>query len=118
MASLTSLSSVNSLQATLAFAQRKVQQDQNQVQQDNDRLAQSRLQLDRDQQQVRQTQQQSQQAEQTASAEAAAPKPVNTSQAIQIPVPAQQAVTSNFLNNQPQLNAQGQTIGRLINVTA
>ncbi len=118
MASLASLTSVSSLQSTIAFAERKVQQGQNQVQQDSDRLAQSRLQLDRDQEQVRQAQQQSRQAGQSEAAAAATPKPVNTSQAIQIPVPTQQVVASNFLNHQPQINAQGQTIGRLINVTA
>lgn len=117
---MATVDSISSLQSTITVAQRKVQQSQNQVQEDNARLAQSRVQLGRDQEQVRQAQQQSTQTRQIQAAEAATPPAVDLSRAIQLPA-TQQVASSGFdaLNQrQPQLNAQGQTIGRLINVTA
>lgn len=116
---MATVDSISSLQSTITVAQRKVQQSQNQVQEDNARLAQSRVQLGRDQEQVRQAQQQSTQTRQIQAAETATPPAVDLSRAIQLPTT--QVASSGFdaLNQrQPQLNAQGQTIGRLINVTA
>jgi hypothetical protein len=78
----------NNLAASLALAEGQVQRDQSQVQADGARLGQSQAQLVRDQRQLSATQDQS-----------------------QAPAQAPQAA-------QAQLNAQGQTIGKLINIVA
>jgi len=82
---VVTLTSVNNLQASLATAQRRVEQGQNQVQRDSEQLAQSRQLL-------------------------------ALEQAIKVAVP-QQAIPA-APKSTPQLNGYGQTLGRLIDVTA
>lgn len=111
---MASLSSINSLQANLATAQRRVEQGQNQVQRDSEQLADSRRQLIKEKEQLSDTQRSSQQA-QASSAEPI--KVPQLDQAIKVAVPQQLAFNSAQVA-QPQLNSFGQSIGRLINVTA
>ena len=103
MATLTSVSS--SLNVSLAVAERQVQRDQSQVQEDSDRLDQSQAQLVRDQRQLSSVQEES--------------------RATRAPVTAQpnraNAILPSTVTVDPtkaQLNAQGQTIGTLINIVA
>ena len=111
---MASLSSINSLQASLATAQRRVEQGQNQVQRDSEQLADSRRQLIKEKEQLSDTQRSSQQA-QASSAEPI--KVPQLDQAIKGAVP-QQLGPNSAQPLQPQLNSFGQSIGRLINVTA
>ncbi|MGK5035734.1 hypothetical protein [Janthinobacterium sp. LB3P118] len=106
---MVTLTSVNNLQASLATAQRRVEQGQNHVQRDSEQLAQSRQSLAREQESLSQTQRSSQQAP-------AAVKAPQLEQAIKVAVPQQAAPAAP--KSTPQLNSYGQTLGRLINVTA
>jgi len=106
---VVTLTSVNNLQASLATAQRRVEQGQNQVQRDSEQLAQSRQSLAREQESLSQTQRSSQQAP-------AAVKAPQLDQAIKVAVPQQAAPAAPKIT--PQLNSYGQTLGRLIDVTA
>jgi hypothetical protein len=101
---VASLSSINSLQASLATAQRRVEQGQNQVQRDSQQLADSQRQLVKQKEQLSDTQRSTQQAQANSQAPIKVPQ---LEQAIKVAVPAQ-----------PQLNSFGQSIGRLINTTA
>lgn len=109
---MASLSSINSLQASLATAQRRVEQGQNQVQRDSEQLADSHRQLIKEKEQLSDTQRSTQQA-QASSAEPI--KVPQLDQAIRVAVPSQLGINSTA---QPQLNSFGQSIGRLINTTA
>lgn len=109
---MASLSSINSLQANLATAQRRVEQGQNQVQRDSEQLADSRRQLIKEKEQLSDTQRSSPQA-QASSAEPI--KVPQLDQAIKVPVPL---AFNGAQADQPQLNSFGQSIGRLINVVA
>ncbi|MES2151417.1 MAG: hypothetical protein V4508_16700 [Pseudomonadota bacterium] len=103
---MATISSVNSLKIAIALAERQVQRDQSQVQEDASRLDQSQNQLVRDQRQLNSAQEQGRTAQ---SSVVKAPQP-NLDAAIDTKVaPAPAKV---------QLNAQGQTIGKLINITA
>ena len=108
---MVTLTSVNNLQASLATAQRRVEQGQNQVQRDSEQLAQSRQSLAREQESLSQTQRSSQQAEAPA-----AVTPPQLDQAIKLAVP--QPAAPSAPKSTPQLNSYGQTLGRLIDVTA
>ncbi|MES2263072.1 MAG: hypothetical protein V4724_31490 [Pseudomonadota bacterium] len=108
---MVSVTSVDSLRNAVAIAERKVQQDQTRVDQDASRLQESRVQLDKDQNQLGRTQQQTRQAEEST-ALTPAPAALSVERAIATPVPP------DLLPRAPQLNAQGQTIGRLINIVA
>jgi hypothetical protein len=112
---LASLSSINALQASVAQAERQVQQDQSRVSQDASRLDQSRDQLTKDKQTLSDTQRQSTQASQPPLKPAA---PLNLTSAIEQPSRAEQAVAADLTKATPQVNSLGQTIGKLINVTA
>ena len=114
---MPSVTSVNALQASIAQAERQVQQDQVRVNQDASRLEQSRQQLSDDKQTLDDTRRQSTQASNAAQPKAAAVP--NLTQAIEKPSRAEQVLPAE-LSAQPraQINAQGQTIGKLINVTA
>jgi hypothetical protein len=110
-----SVSSVNALQASVAQAERLVQQDQTRVEQDADRLEQSKDQLSKDKADLGDLQQQSR----TAQAKATPATPtINLDQAIANPPRSQQVLPAELTAPKPQVNAQGQTIGRLINITA
>lgn len=111
---MASVSSVNALQASIAQAERLVQQDQTRVNQDASRLDQSRQQLATDQQTLSDVQRQSTQA--SAPPLKATPAP-NLTQAIEKPARAEQVLPPE-LTPKAQVNTQGQTIGKLINVTA
>uniref|UniRef100_UPI00374CCB1E hypothetical protein n=1 Tax=Undibacterium sp. TaxID=1914977 RepID=UPI00374CCB1E len=102
------------LQASVAQAERLVQQDQTRVNQDASRLEQSRNQLTNDKQSLSDTQRESNQAAQPA---LQAARPVNLNSAIEQPSPAEQAAATPALLK-PQINTQGETIGKLINVVA
>lgn len=112
---VVSVTSVNSLQASIAQAERLVQQDQSRVNQDASRLEQSQQQLVKDKEDLSQTQTQSRQAQKTAPA--AAP-PIRLDRAIQNPPVSQQKLPAELVQAKPQINARGETLGRLINVTA
>ncbi|MYN10702.1 hypothetical protein [Pseudoduganella aquatica] len=107
---MVTVTSVNTLRNAVAIAERKVQQDQTRVDQDASRLQDSRAQLAKDQEQLSTRQKASRAAE---SANAPTPAPVRLDSTITKPVPA----TLDGLPRAPQVNAQGQTVGRLINVT-
>ena len=112
---VVTLTSISSLKNALAVAERQVQRDQSQVQDDSARLNQSQAQLGQDQGTLGKVQERGQSAAQ-ASATAALPEcPVGDTAASQLPAasapPAPRAPRA-------QLNTQGQTIGKLINVTA
>ncbi|MNY57920.1 hypothetical protein D3C86_1941890 [compost metagenome] len=108
---MATVTSVDTLRNAVAVAERKVQQDQTRVNQDASRLQDSRVQLAKDQEQLSTRQRESRQAE-SATATASAPAPVQLDKAIAKPIPA----SLDALPRAPQLNAQGQTIGRIINV--
>ncbi len=112
---MASVSSVNALQASVTFAERQVQQDQTRVTQDASRLEQSRSQLSKDKQELSDNQQQSRVAQ--APPLTAAPA-VRLDNAIENPPPSQQILPADLVQPKPQLNAQGQTIGKLINIVA
>lgn len=108
---MVTVTSVDTLRSAVAIAERKVQQDQSRVDQDADRLDQSRIQLSKDRDQLSGNQQQTRQAE---AATAVAPTPLRLDRAIDIEVPPPQQITPR----QPQVNALGQTVGRLIHIVA
>lgn len=106
---MVSLTSINALQAAVAFAERKVQQDRDRVAQDEDRLDESRAVLERDSQELARTELESRRAEAAATPAPATPR---LDRAIE------QRVPPDVLPKAPTLNALGQTIGKLINVEA
>jgi multidrug efflux pump subunit AcrA (membrane-fusion protein) len=106
---VVSLDSINSLQTAVASAQRKVQQDRDQVAQDEDRLDSSRAQLQFDTQTLSKSQQDSSRAQAAAAPTFKAPHLDNA---------IEQRVPPNLLPTKPTLNAQGQTIGKLIHFEA
>lgn len=116
MNNVVTLTSLNTLQAALASSQRRVEQGQNQVQRDSEQLAQSRQQLVKEKEQLSQTERSTQQAQ------AASQTPIKVpqlDQAIKLAVPSQLGLNADRpLQSQPQINAYGQAIGRLINTTA
>lgn len=112
---MPSVSSVNALQASVAQAERLVQQDQTRVEQDAARLEQSKDQLSKDKAELSDLQKQSRTAQANATP---APQAINLNQAIENPPRSQQALPAELAAPKPQVNAQGQTIGRLINITA
>jgi hypothetical protein len=105
---VVSVSSIESLRNAVALAERKVQQDQTRVDQDARRLDESRSQLSRDKEQLSSNQKAERQAESAAAPTAA---PVRLERAISKEVP------DDVLPRAPELNAQGQTVGRVINIT-
>ncbi len=107
---MVTVTSTASLKAALAVAERQVRQDESQVRQDSARLNQSQAQLARDEQQLSRVQQQEQRVSQTA----APPVPAELTRALQKPLPEQLATAVP----KAQVNAQGETIGKLINVVA
>lgn len=112
---VATLTSVNALQASVAQAQQLVQQDQTRVNQDTSRLEQSQNQLTKDKQQLSDVQQQSRQASQPA---LKAATPVRIDNAIEKPLPSQQALPATLTTAKPQVNTLGQTIGKFINTVA
>lgn len=104
---MVSVSSVESLRNAVALAERKVQQDQTRVDQDARKLDESKTQLTRDREQLTGNQKAQRQAEASASPIAA---PVRLDRAITRDVP------DEVLPRPPELNAQGQTVGRVINI--
>ena len=106
---MVTVTSVDTLRNAVAIAERKVQQDRTRVDQDASRLQESRVQLTKDQEQLTGKQKESRQAE---GATAVAPTPLRLDSAIAKPIPAD----LEALPRAPQLNAQGQTVGRLINI--
>lgn len=106
---MVSVSSVESLRNAVALAERKVQQDQTRVDQDARRLDDSKVQLARDKEQLSGNQKAERQAE---SATAPTAAPVRLDRAIETDVP------HDVLPRAPQRNAQGETVGRVINIIA
>lgn len=106
---MVSLNSINALQTAVAAAQRKVQQDRDQVAQDEDRLDGSRSQLQLDTQTLTKSQQDSSSAQAAATPTFKAPRLDNA---------IAQRVPPELLPTKPTLNAQGQTIGKLIHIEA
>ncbi|TFW22278.1 hypothetical protein [Duganella callida] len=103
--------SVNALQASVAQAERQVQQGQTRVAQDAARLDASRNQLAQERQRLSDTERESNQA--SAAQQASTPS-INLDRAIEKPSrPAQQLPASR-----PQVNTLGQALGKFINVTA
>lgn len=118
---MATVSSVNSLKVAVALAERQVQRDQSQVQQDANRLDQSQAQLSRDQRTLSAVQDQSRSAQSAASkaAKPAAAAP-RLDRAIQTQAGKAEPLTTAAAAITPkaQLNTQGETIGKLINVLA
>lgn len=115
---MASITSVNALQASIAAAERQVQQDQSRVSQDASRLEQSRGQLTKDKQELSATKEQGRAAERPDLKPAPA---VRLDSAIQKPSQAEQrqVVAAELPTiNKPQVNTLGQTIGKLINIVA
>ncbi len=106
---MVSVSSVESLRNAVALAERKVQQDQTRVDQDARRLDDSKAQLNRDKEQLTSNQKAERRAEAAAAPTA---EPVRLERAIT------KAVPQDVLPRAPQRNAQGQTVGRVINIVA
>lgn len=106
---MVSLNSVNSLQAAVAIADRKVQQDRDQVAQDEERLDASRSQLQLDTQSLARAQQDSLRAQAAAAPALRSPRLDNA---------IEQRIPAGTLPQPPTLNSLGQTIGKLINVEA
>ncbi len=139
---VVTLTSVSSLQNAIAQAERQVQRDLSQVQQDTSQLAQSQSQLATDQRQLSSVQQQHQQQQRISAVSAsraspATPAPAsapNLERAIQAKVkpPSPPPVTASTVSlptpaaailvppvaATPKVNTEGQTIGRVIDVTA
>jgi len=107
--------SINARHASVAQAERQVQQDRTQVNQDSARLDASRDQLTRDKQTLNDSQRESRQA--TQPEQKAAPA-VNLDRAIENPPRAAQQLPADLQTARPQLNSLGQTIGKFINTTA
>jgi len=112
--------SVNAQQASIAQAERQVQQDQSRVNQDARRLEQSRSQLTKDKQTLADAPRQSTQAQQQQAPAGASAIRVSgaLNNAIERPNRAGQALPASLTAAKPQLNSLGQTIGKLINVVA
>lgn len=106
---MVSLNSINSLQSSVAAAQRKVQQDRDQVAQDEDRLDASRSQLQLDTQALTKSQQDSTRAQAAATPVLSTPRLDNA---------VEKRIPSGLLPKAPTLNALGQKIGQLIHVEA
>lgn len=107
--------SVNALQASVARAERQVQQDQVRVNEDASRLQDSKEQLYQDKQTLSENQRKSEQA---AAAATPATPAVRLDNAIQNPPRAQQVLPAELAAAKPSVNSLGQTIGKLISVTA
>lgn len=107
---MVTVTSVDTLRNAVAIAERKVQQDQTRVDQDASRLQESRVQLTKDQEQLSGKQKESRQADSATAAATATP--VRLDSAIAKPIPPD----LEALPRPPRLNAQGQTVGRLINI--
>jgi hypothetical protein len=106
---VVAITSVNTLQNAVAFAERKVQDSRAQVARDEDRLDDSRARLEQENQTLSRTQQESSRAQAAALPAPATPR---LDRAIDIPVPAS-------LQARPAtVNTLGQTIGKLINEVA
>jgi len=103
------LSSVNNLRNAVAVAERKVEQDRNQVAQDEAQLDDSRALLERDSQTLSRTELESRRAQAAATPALSTPR---LDRAIDKAIPA------DALPKPPTVNSLGQTIGKLINVTA
>jgi hypothetical protein len=112
---VASIQSVNALQASVAQAERQVQQDRVRVNQDTSRLDASRDQLASDKQKLTATQKESNQA--TQAAEKPLPA-VNLNNAIENPPRSEQKLPAELVAPKPQVNTLGQTIGQFINITA
>lgn len=104
---MATVTSVNSLKIAIALAERQVARDQSQVQSDASRLEQSRAQLVADSRELSNVQQQGK----AAQASSAAPAAPTLARAIQ----TQAGKTPEA--PRPQVNAQGETIGKLINIS-
>ena len=102
---MATLTSVNSLKVAVALAERQVQRDQSQVSEDSARLDQSQAQLVRDQHELNSVQEQSRNAQTPAATGSRLSKAIASLPAAEAPP-------------KPQVNAQGQTIGKLINIVA
>lgn len=105
---MATLTSVNSLKVSVALAERQVQRDQSQVQEDSARLDQSQAQLVRDQRELSSVQELSRNAQAPA---LSVPKLSKAITALPAAAVAEAPARA-------QLNAQGQTIGKLINIVA
>lgn len=107
---MVTVTSVNTLRNAVAVAERKVQQGQTRVDQDASRLQDSRAQLAKDEEQLSARQRASRAAE---SANPATPAPVRLDSTITKAIPPDLIGALRT----PQVNAQGQTVGRIIDVT-
>jgi len=112
---VSSISSVNALQASVAQAERQVRQDQVRVSQDASQLDASRAQLVTDKQKLSDTQRESDKAAQPPLEAAPA---VDLNGAIKKPSNAEQVLPAQLSQPKPQVNTLGQTIGKFINVVA
>lgn len=112
---MVTVTSISALQSAVVRAERQVQQGETRVNQDAARLDQSQNQLSKDKESLAQSQREST----TAARPALQPAPtVNLNRAIENPSRAEQSLPAALAALRPQVNAQGQTIGKFINVSA
>jgi hypothetical protein len=104
---MATVTSVNSLKIAIALAERQVARDQSQVQSDASRLEQSRAQLEADSRELSNVKQQ----DKAALATTSTPAPPTLDRAVQT------QAGKTLEAPRPQLNAQGETIGKLINIS-
>jgi hypothetical protein len=119
---VVTVASVNSLQTQIALAERQVQRDRAQVDDDRSRLIQSQRQLERDQRALENVQGQasasaSQAVQASQAAATSAPAP-NLDLAVRSQAGKAPLVTATTSEGRPQINVQGQPLGKLINVVA
>jgi hypothetical protein len=114
---VVTVASVNSLQTQIALAERQVQRDRAQVDSDRSQLIQSQRQLERDQRELENVQSQ---ASSAASKPASAPTAATPNLDLAVRSQAGRAplVTASSSEGRPQINVQGQPLGKLINVVA
>lgn len=116
---VVTVASVTSMQTQIALAERQVQRDRAQVESDRNQLVQSQRQLERDQRQLESVQSQ---ANAITAQPAAAPAPQASTPNLDLAVRSQAGkaplVTASTVEGRPQINVQGQPLGKLINVIA
>lgn len=112
---MVTVTSISALQSAVVRAERQVQQGETRVNQDAERLDQSQNQLSKDKESLAQSQRDSTTAARPALEPARA---VNLNRAIENPSRAEQILPAALTASRPQVNSLGQTIGKLINITA
>lgn len=115
---MVTVASVNSLQTQIALAERQVQRDRAQVESDRSQLIQSQRQLERDQRELENVQGQASAAAQSVQSTPPKASTPNLDLAVRSQAGKAPLVTASSSEGRPQINVQGQPLGKLINVVA